>query len=63
MQVNASFSNLHQRYVMAMLRYDFDPISDLDLPDWSSEKHECKWHGVTCLDGKIIKLELGEFLS
>jgi hypothetical protein len=62
MQVNASFSNLHQRYIMAMLRYEFDPISELDLPDWLSEKHECEWYGVSCLDGKVTEVELGEFL-
>ncbi|KAL7478225.1 hypothetical protein ACHAW6_003997 [Cyclotella cf. meneghiniana] len=62
MPVNSSFSKPYQRYIMALLRYEFNPISELDLPDWLSKKHECEWHGVSCLDGKITELELGEFL-
>ncbi|KAL7474355.1 hypothetical protein ACHAW6_000331, partial [Cyclotella cf. meneghiniana] len=58
MQVNASFSNIYQRYVMAVLGYDFNPSFELDLPDWLSKKHECEWYGASCLDGKIIKIVL-----
>lgn len=62
MKVNASFSSLHQRYIMALLWYEFDPLSEWDLPDWLSGKHECEWYGVSCLDDKVTELELGELL-
>ncbi|KAL3786196.1 hypothetical protein HJC23_001272 [Cyclotella cryptica] len=58
MQLNVSSSNLHQRYVVALLGLHFQDA----LQNWLSVKeHECEWYGVSCLGGIIRILDLEGF--
>jgi hypothetical protein len=56
MKLVASASNLFQRYILALLAYEYSNL------DWLSDGNdECKWSGVECdMNGHVIKLELSE---
>ena len=54
-KLNASDSNLHQRYILALLGVQYEL-------DWLSEKNECIWDGVSCHEDKVTEINLGEFL-
>jgi hypothetical protein len=58
MKLSASDSNLLQRYILALLGLQYE----LDSNKWLSDKHECLWEGVSCRDGKVNEIDLGEFL-
>jgi hypothetical protein len=56
MQLDASDLNLRQRYIIALLAFEFRKIS------WLSDGDECEWNGVSCDDGgKVITLDLCTF--
>jgi len=57
-------NSLIQRYVMAVIFHqwggkDWNSFAVSDIT-YLNEKSECLWHGVTCEDEKIIKLQLNE---
>ncbi|KAL7487175.1 hypothetical protein ACHAW6_012773 [Cyclotella cf. meneghiniana] len=54
LQLQVSDSNLYQRYILALLSFEFN-ISEW----WLSASSECEWSGVSCgNNGTVIKLEL-----
>ncbi|KAL7478582.1 hypothetical protein ACHAW6_004341 [Cyclotella cf. meneghiniana] len=57
MELDASASNLFQRYILVLLAYEYSSL------DWLSDgDDECKWSGVECdMNGHVIKLELADF--
>ncbi|KAL3795124.1 hypothetical protein HJC23_007352 [Cyclotella cryptica] len=59
LQLDVSDSNLHQRYILTLLSFEFG-ISEWRLPGSMSE---CEWYGVGCsINGTVLKLELGLFM-
>ncbi|KAL3793891.1 hypothetical protein HJC23_002138 [Cyclotella cryptica] len=53
MKLNATDSNLFQRYTLALLALDFS------YDGWLSDSNECNWIGVECdTYGQVIALEL-----
>jgi hypothetical protein len=57
LQLDVSSSNLHQRYILALLSFEFG-IPGWWLPESTSE---CEWYGVGCsINGTVLKLELGK---
>jgi hypothetical protein len=57
MQLDASDSNLYQRFILALLAFESGGPDD-----WLSDGDECRWNGVSCDDGgKVIELNLGKF--
>jgi len=59
MKLSASDSNLRQRYVLALLGFEFE----LSMPGWLSAESECFWTGVTCHNGKVHAIISGEVLA
>eukprot|EP00804_Cyclotella_cryptica_P021343 CCRYP_001585-RA/>CCRYP_001585-RA protein AED:0.96 eAED:0.96 QI:0/0/0/0.5/1/1/2/0/419 len=55
LQLDSTNKNLYQQYILAVLAFDFGSSYE-----WMSAENECNWHGVSCLDGKVHKLELNE---
>lgn len=48
-----------QRWVLASFYYATNGDGWVDKTGWLEPmEHECQWFGVTCLDGKVAKLEL-----
>jgi len=48
-----------QRWVLASFYYATNGDGWIDKTGWMEPmEHECQWYGVTCLDGKVAKLEL-----
>jgi hypothetical protein len=66
MQLDAADSNLYQRYVLALLSYEFS-ISNASTAagaGWLSEEHECEWRGVACNnDSYVSEVDLCEFFA
>lgn len=60
--LNAVHLNLCQRYILALLAFEFSTSFRSNF-DWLSNKEECKWHGVLCVNGKVHELELGKNFS
>jgi len=60
MKLSASDSNLHQRYILAILSFQYG--LDSSKYRWLSEDSECFWYGVSCHDGKVNEITLREFL-
>jgi hypothetical protein len=64
-QLGAEDSNLYQRYILALLSYEFSisGVSNADGFGWLSEGHECEWRGVACNnDSYVTEVDLCEFL-
>ncbi|KAL7477659.1 hypothetical protein ACHAW6_003459 [Cyclotella cf. meneghiniana] len=64
MQLNVSDSNLHQRYILALLAYQSGPgftstVKWLQLEP-QSNLNECEWSGVACINGRIQSLFLDD---
>ncbi|KAL7479269.1 hypothetical protein ACHAW6_007085 [Cyclotella cf. meneghiniana] len=55
LQLDVSDANLLQRYVLALLSYEYSEDNGLG---WRSDNTECEWTGVACKYGNVIKLEL-----
>ncbi|KAL3784571.1 hypothetical protein HJC23_010695 [Cyclotella cryptica] len=52
----ASDSNLFQRYILALLAFEFSNSR------WLSDRDECTWDGVECdKDGRVVQLELASY--
>jgi hypothetical protein len=56
MKLSASDSNLHQRYILALLGFHYKL-------DWLSEDSECFWDGVLCHEDKVTEINLCKFLT
>jgi hypothetical protein len=55
-------SNLIQRYTLALLAFQLDfEAWEISKQFWLSETDVCEWYGVTCLDGTVTEISLGEF--
>jgi hypothetical protein len=65
MQLDASDSNLRQRYILAMLMFEFGKMLMFESggpDDWLSDGDECEWRGVSCDDeGKVSQLDFSKF--
>jgi hypothetical protein len=59
-KLNDTGSNLIQRYTLALLAFqlDFEAWGD---SNWLNKTDVCEWYGVTCLDGTVTEISLGEF--
>ena len=56
-----SDEHIVQRWVLASFYYATNGDDWVDNTNWLEPlEHECTWYGVTCLDGKVSKLELGQ---
>ncbi|KAL7480716.1 hypothetical protein ACHAW6_006378 [Cyclotella cf. meneghiniana] len=66
LQLDASDSNLYQRYILALLSYGFsmtDASSNHGV-SWRSAMNECEWLGVECDNNNHVKkLDLCKFIS
>jgi hypothetical protein len=61
MSKKATDFNLKQRYILALLAFEFGTVFRT-YSKWPSDKNECTWVGVTCNKKlEVIKLELGKF--
>jgi hypothetical protein len=60
-KLNATDPTLHQRYILALLAYQYGS-SFASKQKWLSDESECEWGGVTCVNGSVHKLELGMIL-
>lgn len=71
MQLNPTDSNLNQRYILALLSFEWGSIPNLDfgsIPEdandsvgWLSGEDECKWWLVACNEnGEVRVLHLGK---
>jgi hypothetical protein len=59
MALQASDFNLNQRYIVALLAFEFGDLFKSNV-DWLSNMAECSWDWITCNDqGKVTTLELG----
>jgi hypothetical protein len=59
MELNASEPNLGQRYILALLAFEFGDIFKSNV-GWLSNKTECNWDWVSCnSEGHVTVLELG----
>lgn len=56
----SSDTNLSQRYVLALLAFEFGELFRSQV-NWLSHQSECKWDWVTCnSEGEVTELNLGE---
>jgi hypothetical protein len=59
MQVTSTDFNLSQRYILALLAFEFWTMFQLSM-NWLSNKNECSWDGITCNEGQgVIEIILG----
>ncbi|KAL7517522.1 hypothetical protein ACHAWX_002440 [Stephanocyclus meneghinianus] len=60
LQLDAADSTLYQRFVLALLSYEFRSDASSDgIVGWLSEKNECDWLGVQCNRNRYVnKLDL-----
>lgn len=62
MQLEEADTKLNQRYILALLAFQFDspgwysPQTNGSL--WLKSKDECEWYGVHCVDHAVIGLDL-----
>ncbi|KAL7479175.1 LOW QUALITY PROTEIN: hypothetical protein ACHAW6_004918 [Cyclotella cf. meneghiniana] len=57
---NIRVPNLNQRYILALLAFEFGTIF-ISSSDWLSDADECNWDGVTCLvNGDVNELLLSK---
>jgi hypothetical protein len=52
MQVTSTDSNLSQRYILALLAFEFGTIQS--TMNWLSNENECSWDGITCDEGQEV---------
>jgi hypothetical protein len=59
MKLQATSSNLGQRYILALLAFEFGNLFRSRV-DWLSSGMECSWDWVTCNgELEVTKLDLG----
>lgn len=62
MELEVGDSKLNQRYILALLAFQFDiygwDTSETNGSLWLESKDECEWHGVYCVDSEVIGLDL-----
>ncbi len=62
MQLDVPDSNLHQRFILALLAFNSGSIFKSSV-NWLSDEDECKWDGVSCNeDSQVKSLELGKII-
>lgn len=52
MELQVSDFNLKQRYILALLAFEFGAMFRTNNVDWLSSKSECSWDWITC-NGKL----------